>query len=459
MTDPALRLAGDHQTIWRLITEKLQEELPRQSFLTWFKPVKSLSYKNRTLVLQTPNLFYNEWIESHYADHIRKAVTATLGFEIELVYKPEDDGKKAGSGQPLERRMEGDVTLEEICREARLNHRYRFDNFIEGDCNRFARAAAVSTANKPGGTPFNPLLIYGGAGLGKTHLMQAIGVHILETGITHNVLYVTSEQFTLDFIKGIQSSRTSSFSRIYRNVDVLLLDDVQFFMAKEKTQEEFFHTFNALHQSGKQLIFSSDRPPGELEGFDERLVSRLQWGLVAELRLPDFETRVAIIKNRALEENIDLTDEIAHFLAVHVSDNIRSLHSALIHIMAQSSLISRPITIDLARDAVRNLSRQPSRGVSVDQIQETVAREFGLTSDLLKSKTRKKEIAQARQIAMYLAADLTKLTLKTIGLHFGGRDHATVIHARKTIKLLLQADSEMDSLVKRLTAKLETAAI
>lgn len=464
MTEPASRFSSDHQTIWQQIIEKLKEELPRQSYLTWFKPIEPLSFSDKKLTLRVPNQFCYDWIESHYGKQLQRAITETFDEGIELAYKIASKQSSGLSGEELNatrarREANLPVIASKINNNAHLNQRYRFSNFIEGDCNRFARAAAMSLAEAPGRTPFNPLLIYGGSGLGKTHLMQAIGNHVTEYGFARKVLYVTSEQFTSDFVKGIQQNQKESFSRIYRHVDVLLLDDVQFFMAKEKTQEEFFHTFNALHHSGKQLVFSSDRSPRDLEGLDERLISRLQWGLVTELRKPDFETRLAIVKNLADEDSVVLADDVAQFITTHITDNIRTLQSALIHMLAQASLIGRLITLELARDVVRNLLQQPVRSMSVEHIQETVAKELNIPGDLLRSKTRKREVTQARQIAMFLTVEYTKLTLKAIGLHFGGRDHATVIHARGVVSKAIKSDSSVSELIDKLRQKLELASL
>ena len=461
MSDPARLRSEDHQTIWQLITERLQEELPRQSFLTWFKPLESLSFTDNVLTLRIPSQFYYDWIESHYRSHLQRAMSDTLGSNIELAYeiKPSRPVEKRGV-KPNPAKAVATSARNDLSSSNNLNNRYRFDNFIEGDCNRFARAAGMSLAEAPGRTPFNPLLIYGGSGLGKTHLMQAIGNHIVENRYARRIMYVTSEQFTSDFIKSIQSNKTDSFSRTYRKADVLLIDDVQFFMAKDKTQEEFFHTFNSLHQAGKQLVFSSDRPPRDLEGFNERLVSRLQWGLVAELRSPEYETRLAILRCQAQEDGIELPDDVANFLAMHITSNVRSLQSALIHLLAQSSLVRRKITIDLARDVIKNLSsNQVVKSISVDQIQDVVASEFEIPSDLLRSKTRKKEIVHARQIAMFLTAEYTRLTLKAIGLHFGGRDHATVIHARKIVGKMIGNDPVGKDVIESLRHKLELISL
>jgi len=460
MTDPATIDGLDHLSIWKQASDRLQEILPRQSFLTWFRPLEALSFDGVTLTLQAPSQFYCDWIESHYIQHLRQAVGETAGRALKIAFSINTNLRRT---PPAEQR--GVAVVHKPSVETRdplyshLNNRYLFENFIEGDCNKFARAAAIAVAERPGKTPFNPLMIYGGAGLGKTHLVQAIGNEILRNQTAKRVLYVTSDQFTADFVKAIQSGRSDSFSRLYRSVDVLLLDDVHFFMAKEKTQEEFFHTFNYLHHAGKQLVFSSDKPPRDLNGFDARLVSRLQWGLVSEITTPEYETRLAILKKHAADERIDLDNEVAHFLALHITDNVRTLQGAFIHMLAQVSLLGKKISVDLARDVLRSFISKAEKTISVDKIQAIVAGAFGLPSDLLCSRTRKKEIAEARQIAMFLCTECTRLTLKAIGLHFGGRDHATVIHARETISERLKTDGILQDLVERLRRELELATI
>ncbi len=469
MLEPASQTGNDHWTVWELVSDRLQAELPRQSFLTWFRPLEPLSFDGELLTLQVPSQFYCDWIESHYAQHLRIATTESLGREIRHKFVVSPNGKPNDRNVP-EVRMPPEptaVTPKPMPRvsgshesfESHLNERYLFSNFVEGDCNRFARAAALAVADAPGKTPFNPLMIYGGSGLGKTHLIQAIGNIIVQRKSARRVIYVTSEQFTAEFIKAIQSGKLESFNRLYRSVDVLLLDDVQFFMTKEKTQEEFFHTFNYLHQAGKQLVFSSDRPPRDLEGFDARLVSRLQWGLVSEMTIPEYETRLAILKRRAEEENIDLQDDVAQFLALHITDNIRTLQGALIHMLAQASLMGKTISVSLAREVINNLVSKADRIISVERIQALVAEEYGIPSDLIRSKTRKKEIAEARQVAMFLCTEFTRLTLKAIGLHFGGRDHATVIHARETVNERIKIEKVFADSVERLHRKLELASI
>jgi len=460
MSEPAVQASFDHLNVWELVSERLQAELPRQSYLTWFRPLEPLAYDGEILTLQAPSQFYCDWIDSHYAQHLRRATQEALGRELSLCYKINSSIKKnapVSSPEPLVRPPQVIETREVF--DSHISDRYRFQSFVEGDCNRFARAAAIAVAEAPGKTPFNPLMIYGCAGLGKTHLLQAIGNSIIENRTAKRVLYVTSDQFTADFVKAIQSGKSDSFSRLYRSVDVLLLDDVHFFMTKEKTQEEFFHTFNFLHHAGKQLVFSSDRPPRDLEGFDARLVSRLQWGLVSEITIPEYETRLAIIKRRASEEKVELEDDVAHFLALHITDNVRTLQGALIHMLAQASLMGKKISVELAREVLRNLISKAEKTISVERIQNIVASEYDLPSDLLRSKTRRKEIAEARQIAMYLSTECTRLTLKAIGLHFGGRDHATVIHARETVNERMKEDKSFQNLVERLRRQLELATI
>ena len=472
---------------WPEILDVVRQKVPQQTFNTWFLPLYPENSENGDYRVGCPNHFFMDWFSEHHLSALNEAGSVYFGENILFSLKVEEKSEKSDFLDKLEESATS-VSSPESIPETKpvrplnpgfatvatptarvlptpspvtannLNPDYNFQNFVVGSGTDLAFAAATAIANNPG-SHFNPLFVHGGTGLGKTHLMQAIGNHVEENGFARKVLYVTSEQFTTDFIKSIQTRRSESFSRIYRNADVLLLDDVQFFMAKDKTQEEFFHTFNSLHQAGKQLVFSSDRSPNDLESFDERLISRLQWGLVAELRLPEYETRLAILKNFASDEKIELPDDIAHFLAIHVTDNVRSLQSALIHMLAQSSLIGRRITMELARDAIKNLGKQVFREMTVEQIQDVVARTLGIPADLLRSKTRKREVVFARQVAMHLAIEFTRLTLKAIGLHFGGRDHATVIHARDNIEQVIKRDHKKAELLADLRHKLELASL
>lgn len=460
MSRPVPLTDNSPNNAWIEVSEQLQKELPRQSFLTWFKPLKPLAFNGSVLTLIVPSRFYYDWIEGHYRKVLQKAVSKVLGSGARIDYSIDqiDNGHSKVSSITENNKTEGaDNNSNRF--ETHLNQRNQFYNFVEGDCNRFAKAASFALAESPGMTPYNPLMIYGGSGLGKTHLIQAIGNYIVGRKSANRVLYVTSEQFTTSFIEAIKKGKADSFSRLYRSVDVLLLDDVQFFMAKEKTQEEFFHTFNYLHHAGKQLVFSSDRPPRDLEGFDERLVSRLQWGLITELLKPEYETRLAILKHRSEEENVNLPDEVADFLALHITDNVRTLQSALIHLFAQSSLMNRDISINLAKNIVNKLVKRPVTRVSIERIQEITSEELDISCDILLSKSRKKDVVFARQIAMLLCTEFTKSTLKAIGLQFGGRDHATVIHARETINEKIKTDQKISHTVQKLRQRIELASL
>ncbi|HET6512785.1 MAG TPA: chromosomal replication initiator protein DnaA [Candidatus Kapabacteria bacterium] len=317
--------------------------------------------------------------------------------------------------------------------DSNLNPRYTFDTFIRGESNKLAYAAAVAVANNPGGTSYNPLVIYGNVGLGKTHLIQAVGNLVLQKYSGARVLYTSSDRFTVEFVDAIQNDRINEFTNMYRSIDLLIIDDVQFFAGKEKTQDIFFHTFNALRELGKQIILTCDRPPKELKDIDDRLLNRLQWGLTADMQAPDLETRIAILRHKAITDGIDLHSDVIEFIATNVTTNIRELEGCLISLLATASLEGREPNLELARDVLRKVAKRSAPILSIETIQRTVAKKFNVDEELLRAKTRKQEVVQARQVAMYLSKELTSSSLKTIGLHFGGRDHSTVIHACQTI--------------------------
>ncbi|MBM3328933.1 MAG: chromosomal replication initiator protein DnaA [Calditrichaeota bacterium] len=467
MTEPA-PAGAEYLEVWEQIVERLKAALPHSAYATWFRPVKALGFDGSNLTLGVGSRFHREWIEAHYRQPLVDAVGAVLGSDIRIVFQIVGlDQKSIVSVEPpvplvttaVSTNGSGPSHAVQERFESNLNNAFTFANYVEGDCNRFARAAAVACSEQPGKTPFNPLMIYGGPGLGKTHLLQAIGNYIMENRTARKVVYTTSEQFTNGFVEALKSGKVDAFSKSHRRVDVLLIDDVQFLMAKEKTQEEFFHTFNALHHAGKQLVFSSDRPPRDLTGFDERLVSRLQWGLVTEITAPEYETRMAILMQRAEQEGIALPEDVAHFLALNVTDNIRSLQGALIHMLAQSSLLGRVISVDLARQVMRNFATHIETTISIERIQQIVADTYDMSSDLLRSKTRRRDIAEARMVAMFLATEYTRHTLKAIGLHFGGRDHATIIHARETINERCKEDKQMMAQIEELRRRIEMASL
>ncbi len=339
--------------------------------------------------------------------------------------------------------------------DSQLNDSYTFERFIQGDCNRLARSAARSIAREPGGTSFNPFLVYGGVGLGKTHLIQAIGNYVSAHGAAKTVLYVSSERFTTEFVQSIQRNRVSEFSRFYRQVDLLIVDDVQFFSGKEKTQEEFFHIFNALRQAGKQIVLSADRPPRAIDGLEERLLSRFQWGLSADLKPPGLDTRIAILERKAEDDGIDLDDEIIEFIARSIESNIRELEGALIRLLAHATLHQRDIDLDLTKEVLRDLVQEQEATLTIEDIQHIVCEHLGISEDEVRGDTRKREIVRARQIAMYFAKKHTQHSLKSIGLHFGGRDHSTVIHANNTVDDRMDSNDQFRETVNEIAQKIE----
>jgi len=367
-------------------------------------------------------------------------------------------GESASSEQPPVSNPFAIPGLQKNEIDSQLNRSYTFERFIEGDCNRLARSAAWAIAREPGGTSFNPFLIYGGVGLGKTHLIQAVGNYVRTESGDQTVLYVSSERFTTEFVQSIQRNRISEFSMFYRHIDLLIVDDVQFFSGKEKTQEEFFHIFNALHQSGRQIVLSADRPPRDIEGIEERLLSRFQWGLSADVQPPGLETRIAILKRKAEDDGIDLDDEVIEFIAHNIKSNIRELEGALIRLLAHSTLHQRELDLDLAKDVLGDLMEDRQVNLTIEEIQRIVCEYLDIPEDLVRDKTRKREVVRARQIAMYFCKKLTQHSLKTIGLHFGGRDHSTVIHANNTVEDQMETDDRFRNLVETIGRKIDLRA-
>lgn len=445
-------MSTSYNTAWDQCLSIIKESISPQSFTTWFKPINPIKLEQSSLTVEVPSLFFYEWVDSHYTGLINQALLQVLGDKAGLVYSI----SKNGNGEmPQIPTMDKKKPMNHRDKNSNLIERYNFENFVEGANNQFARAAALAVAESPGKTTFNPLVIYGGVGLGKTHLIQAIGNFALVKGIARHVLYVDSEKFTIEFINSIQNNKTTEFSSIYRNVDLLLVDDIQFFINKERTQEEFFHTFNALYNSGKQIVLSSDRPPKELHDIEERLISRFQWGLVTDIQPPDLETRIAILQQKADENSINIPGEIIEFIATNVTSNIRELEGSLIRLLAYASLNGKDITLEIAKDVLKNLSLKKKKNILIEEIQRITSDHFGISDDMLRAKTRKKEIAYVRQIAMYLSKELTKNSLKTIGLHFGGRDHSTVIHAIQCVEKLIQEENNTREEVVELKKKIE----
>jgi chromosomal replication initiator protein len=460
-------------SVWGACLDIVRESVNSQSFRTWFEPIVPLGLEGQRLTIQIPSQFFYDWLEEHYNSLINTTIVQVLGQNATLEYsiKNEDPQvefdyapavslpapKPVFPPQPESFRLKS--SAQSIGRsqkiESFLNPRYTFDNFIKGDSNQLARAAASAVSNNPGGTSFNPLVIYGGTGLGKTHLIQAIGNYALANGKAERVIYVSSEKFTVEFVDAIQSDRISDFSSFYRSMDILIVDDIQFFSGKEKTQDNFFHTFNELHQIGKQIILSSDRPPKELKGLDDRLLSRFQWGLTSDIQPPDLETRIAILRKKSEDDNIDLPQDVVECIAANVTTNIRELEGCLISLLAKASLEGKQVNLDLAREVLKVVVGDIKSPVTIDEIQRTVSEYFNIPEDLMRAKTRKQEVVNARQIAMFLAKELTNSSLKTIGLHFGGRDHSTVIHAYQSVEDQMRLDSKFQNNVYQIKRKLE----
>ncbi len=466
----------DAISVWSSCLSSIQSQVPNQSFKTWFEPVKATKLENGELTVQVPSQFFYEWLEEHYYTLIKNTISTFLGGDAKLTYLvvPPDDSEgtlethpaaamraeNTPSPAPRTGHSFPSAESEEILPPVKtfLNPRYTFTNFIKGDSNQLARAAASAVSNNPGGTSFNPLVLYGGTGLGKTHLIQAIGNYAFEAGKARRVCYISSEKFTIEFVDAIQSDKTREFSTYYRSMDLLIVDDIQFFSGKEKTQDSFFHTFNTLHQMGKQIVLSSDKPPKDLKGLDERLISRFQWGLTADIQPPDLETRTAILRKKCEDDNIEIPSEVLDFIATNVTSNIRELEGCYISLLAKSSLENREINLELARDVLRLVVSDVRSPITVEEIQRLVAEFFDMPPDLLRAKTRKQEIVNARQIAMYLAKEMTNCSLKTIGLHFGGRDHSTVIHAYQSVEDQMKLDSKYRDTLQVVKKRIETSS-
>jgi len=471
----------DHEKIWTRCLEVIQDNVSQQSFKTWFEPIRPLKLADAVLTIQVPSQFFYEWLEEHYIGLLKKTIKKELGTEGRLEYSiiMENAAKNA---HPYSVRMPTsnssavknpavnlpiDVAnspiknpfiipgLKKIKVESHLNPNYSFENFIEGDCNRLARSAGFAVANKPGGTAFNPLLLYGGVGLGKTHLAHAIGIEIKKNHPEKTILYVPAEKFTQQFIESVRNNTSGDFTQFYQMMDVLIIDDVQFLAGKEKTQDVFFHIFNHLHQAGKQIVLTSDKAPVEMQGVEQRLLSRFKWGLSADLQQPALETRIAILHKKMYAEGIELPKEVVEYLAYSITTNIRELEGAMVSLIAQSSLNKKAVTLELAKQMIDKFVKNTAREVSIDYIQKVVCDYFDLPIELLKNKTRKREVVQARQIAMYFAKKMTKNSLASIGAHCGGKDHATVLHACRTVNNLQETDKQfrgyLDDLEKKLS--------
>ena len=473
-------MSNTAHSVWNNCLDFIQDNIQPQAFKTWFEPIKAVKLVDQALSVQVPSKFFYEWLEEHYVKILKVALTKELGEDAKLVYIIKMENTY-GNKQPFTEKIPSsnrtsvnaqnvDVPLKNknpelknpfvipgirnIKIESQLNPSYTFENFLEGDSNRLARNAGLAVANKPGGTSFNPLLIFGGVGLGKTHLAHAIGVDIKDKYPEKTVLYISAEKFTQQYIESVKKNNRNDFIHFYQIIDVLIIDDVQFLSGKSGTQDVFFHIFNHLHQNGKQVILTSDKAPVDMQDIEQRLLSRFKWGLSAELQKPDLETRISIVKNKRYRDGVEMNEDVIEYIAKNIKTNVRELEGAIISLIAQSSFNKKEITISLAKEIVEKFVKNTKREVSIDYIQKVVSDYFQMDIDTLQSKTRKRHIVQARQLAMFFAKKFTKASLASIGSQIGKRDHATVLHACKTVDNLSSTDKQFRKYVEDLTKKL-----
>jgi len=454
--------------VWTRILDRARRELPEQTFRTWLEPTEPLALEGDTIIVGSPDQFAADWNESKHAPLLSSLAPIALGHPLSVVFRVHEERKTRNQMDLFvappppkaseQRQKQGSIN-------AQLSERYTFDNFVIGKSNELAAAAAHAVSQAPGRV-YNPLFLYGDTGLGKTHLMQAVAHTVMDRHPETRITFIGTEQFTNEMIGSIRERTTQEFRRRYRETDLLLVDDVQFLKGKESTQEEFFHTFNALYEAGRQIILTSDRPPSEIPGLEARLVSRFQWGMVADIELPDLEHRIAILRNKALIDHLEMTipEDVIRFIAEHVRSNVRELEGSIIKLLAYASLKHREITVDVAREALRDKLRPgesavaSTAGLNSETIQQAVAKEWGVTTEGLRSKTRTKALTAPRQVAMYLMRELLGLQLVEIGAAFGGRDHSTVIHSLERVTATIREDPTFAQRIARLRVLLEGLA-
>ncbi len=437
--------------LWQAALEALERKFSKPIFEMWIKPIRLVSLNGNDLLLSVQSNFARDWVENRLKGQIGEVLSEVFAAELELHFTVSDADAPAAVAQTAQAAAAARQPEDQL-RSSNLNARYTFEEFVIGNSNRFAHAAAQAVAQAPA-RAYNPLFLYGGVGLGKTHLMHAIGHRVLMDNASANVVYVTCEKFTNEFIIALQNNRTPEFRNRYRQVDVLLIDDIQFLAGKETTQEEFFHTFNALHESGRQLIISSDRPPKEIQTLESRLRSRFEWGLLTDIQAPDIETREAILRKKAESEKIPVPDEVTSFIAKVIPSNIRELEGALIRVVAYASLTKSPITLDLAAEVLKSaVAQAPLQRITILKIKETVASAHGLTVKEMDNGRRDQRLAGPRQIAMYIATELTNYSLPQIARDFGKKDHTTVMYARDKIKDTMQRDEAYRNKIRQLIA-------
>jgi chromosomal replication initiator protein len=469
----------DHKQIWGECLNYIQASIPGNDFQTWFLPIVPLKLENKVLTIQVPTYYFYEFIEEQYIKLVGSALRDIVGHGAKLEYSVVMDRKQSPSAsaaytvnyptankhdlrnravdKKYNRQEQTNIRnpfiipgVKKLDIDPQLNSEYSFENFVEGDCNRLARSASEAVAKNPGKSAFNPLFLYGNSGLGKTHLGQAIGIEVKHLFPEQTVLYVSANKFTTQYTDSVARNSANDFMHFYQMIDVLIIDDIQELAGKEGTQNTFFHIFNHLHQLGKQLVLTSDKPPVALKGMKERLLTRFKWGLPADLQSPDFDTRIDILNKKIYKDGITVSDDIVYYIASHITDNVRELEGALISLLAMSTLNKAEITFDIAKNVVDRLVRNPHRVITMDQIQQKVCDFYRLNSDVLQSKTRKREIVQARQVAMYFSKSLTNSSLSAIGAVIGRRDHATVLHACKAVKNLQETNTEFKHQLKEI---------
>jgi chromosomal replication initiator protein len=473
-------MSKNFKKVWENCLEVIKDNVPTISFRTWFEPIIPIKLEDNILTIQVPSQFFYEYLEENYIEIISKSLKKEVGEDVKLEYsivmendnfygrskytvKIPTQNKSDIKNKPVSIKPEDNTIknpfiipgIKKLHVDPQLNQDNSFENFIEGECNRLARSAGFAVANNPGGTAFNPLFVYGKSGLGETHLAQAIGIEAKKKSPEKTVLYVNYIDFQTQFIEAVRNNNRNDFIHFYQMIDVLIIDDIHWMSGKEKTQDIFFHIFNHLHQSGKQIIITSDKAPIEMQGIEQRLLSRFKWGLSADLQTPDYQTRMAILKKKTYNDGIELGDDIIEYIASHMTNNIRELEGALISLLAQSTLNKKEITLDLTKQIIDKYVKNTKREISIDYIQKVVCDYFDMDMDQLKSKTRKREIVQARQIAMFFAKSMTKSSLATIGSQIGNKDHATVLHACKTVNNLIDTDKGFRVYIDEIEKKLK----
>ena len=434
--------------IWSTVLEQLEKKLSAKNFETWIKPIHVKEIDQHKIRLEVPSKFFRDWITEHYLSTIETSLKGIYPELVNVAITVNSSLQDTGT-------HDHPNTPRKAAKTSTLITKYTFDNFIVGSSNQLAHAACLAVATQPGEN-YNPLFIYGGVGLGKTHLVNAIGHRIRERGDNQRVIYLTSEAFMNELIGSLRRDRMDEFKNRFRTIDVLIVDDIQFLAGKERTQEEFFHTFNSLHENRKQIVITSDKFPKEIPDLEDRLRNRFEWGLIADIQPPDLETRIAILGKKAEAEGIDLPESVAIFLGTHIRSNVRELEGSLTRLGAFSSLTKNDITIELAQEVLQNTLSQTAKKVTIENIQKTICEHFNIKITELKSKSRAKSVALPRQVAMYLCRKYTNTSFPVIGYKFGGRDHSTVIHASKIIEQRIRDDPSMQATVERLERDLKS---